>query len=481
MDLYEALEPLLLEGDVAFEMKISGIQFHSGKVKKGDLFVAIPGLTTDGHEYIADAVLSGAAAVVGEKELSGLPVPYYRVSNARLALARLADAFYGHPSGRHTMIGITGTNGKTTTSYLLRYILESAGITCTLIGTVSNRINGIELPSTQTTPDALQLQQLLDQSRDRAVIMEVSSHGIDQERIGATRFDYAVFTNLSHDHLNYHKTMDDYFKAKARLFGQLKEQGEAVINSHCEWGARLIDQLLALDKNVQAFGESEWNELELVRVISEFPLKFVIREGGEHHEITLPLPGVYNAWNAAAAWLTARRMGVEPFTIKQALQTFPGVPGRFEIYRHPAGARFIVDYAHTPDGFQQFLRTLSTLQPKRIIHVFGFRGNGDPSKRGQMLEISTAWSDLIILTLDNLAGVEADHLLEEMGILADRYGRDRIVLIQDRTKAIEYAWQQAGADDVVAITGKGHEAYERNFALPAASDRETVQYLMDRS
>ncbi|WP_036581947.1 UDP-N-acetylmuramoyl-L-alanyl-D-glutamate--2,6-diaminopimelate ligase [Paenibacillus darwinianus] len=481
MHLRDALNALLLNSDSINDLVFSGIQFHSGKVNKGDLFVAIPGLATDGHDYIEDAIHSGAAAVVGEKDLHGLPVPYFRVSNARLALARLANAFYDQPSGRHTMIGITGTNGKTTTSYLLRYILESAGITCTLIGTVGHRINGVDMPSTQTTPDALQLQQWLNQSRDQAVIMEVSSHGIDQDRVGATKFDYAVFTNLSYDHLNYHKTMGEYFQTKARLFGLLKEQGEAVINSGCEWGARLIDQLTTLEKNVHTFGESIRDDVEFVRVISEFPFRFVIREGSEHHEIAMPIPGVYNAWNAAAAWLTARRIGVDASVIKEAIATFPGVAGRFEIYRHPAGARFVVDYAHTPDGFQQFLRTLHSLKPKRIIHVFGFRGNGDPSKRGLMLEISQAWSDLIILTLDNLSGMDGNLLLEETAKLADRYGGERIVVIKDRTKAIEYAWQEAGPDDWVAVTGKGHETYDQSFAFPSVTDRETIQYLSNRS
>lgn len=461
-------------------IEISGIQFHSAKVKKGDLFVAIPGLNVDGHDYIQDAIAAGAAAVIGERDLTGLPVPYYRVANSRLALAQIASQFYQHPSRRHTMIGITGTNGKTTTAHLLRHIIESAGISCSLFGTVSHQVNGVKLRSNQTTPDALQLQQWLDQSRDRAVVMEVSSHGIDQERVSGIDYDYTVFTNLSHEHLDYHETIYDYFLTKARLFQQLKQDGEAIVSSRCEWGKRLIDQLWTQHKTVYTYGENAGDHLQIVRVQTEYPLKFDIREGDQYYEVSMPLPGIYNAWNTAAAWLTARRMGIDPGVIRHALTTFSGVPGRFECYPHPRGAQFIVDYAHTPDGFYHFLKTLHARKHNRIIHIFGFRGNRDRSKRQAMLQISAEWSDQIILTLDDLGGVDADSLLREFHKLADRFGKGRCMVIADRTKAIEYAWQRAEEDDLIAVTGKGRETYDQSFSLPAQSDPDTLQYLSNR-
>ncbi|WP_410511249.1 UDP-N-acetylmuramoyl-L-alanyl-D-glutamate--2,6-diaminopimelate ligase [Paenibacillus sp. BR2-3] len=478
MNLHSALKTIVPDSTSTPDIHIPGIQFHSGKVKQGDLFVAIPGKNLDGHTYIKEAIKAGAAAVVGEMHMSDLEVPYFRVSNARLALAQIASLFYNHPSRRHIMVGITGTNGKTTTAHMLRHILETAGVSCTLIGSVCQQINGEEIQSTQTTPDALQLQQWLDYSHDQVVIMEVSSHGIDQERIGAIGYDFTVFTNLTHDHLDYHHTLEEYFETKARLFKQMKSYGEAIVSSGCEWGKRLSDQLLTEGSPVHTFGEATLDQLQITRVISASPLEFDIQNGQENYTVSLPLSGVYNAWNASAAWLTARRMGVNPLTIQKALETFPGVPGRFEMYKHPRGAECIIDYAHTPDGLLQFLKTVRGLTDQRIIHIFGFRGNGDQSKRQPMFDISTGLSDLIILTLDDLKGAIADELLTELREMASPYGLDTCVVIEDRTKAIEFAWELARSGDIVVITGKGTEAYDQSFALPCTSDRETIKYLI---
>ncbi|WP_167747027.1 UDP-N-acetylmuramoyl-L-alanyl-D-glutamate--2,6-diaminopimelate ligase [Cohnella luojiensis] len=480
MDLTSLLESVTIDYPSSTEIIISGIQFHSSKVRKGDLFVAIRGLKVDGHNYILEAIKAGAVAIVGEENLNNLSVPYYRVSNARKALALLASEFYENPSRRHMMIGITGTNGKTTTAHLLRYILESAGISCSLIGTVSHYINGMEIPSTQTTPDALQLQQLLYQSQDQVVIMEVSSHGIDQDRIHGIEYDLALFTNLSHDHLNYHKTLEDYFQTKARLFTQMKRNGVAIITSRCNWGKRLIDQLLTKKSSVKTFGDSDRDQIELIVVKSESPLKVEIREGDKHYIVSTSLEGIYNFWNVAAAWLTARQIGIKAAIIQNALQSFPGVPGRYEVYSHPNGAQFIIDYAHTPDGFFQFLRTLHARKPSRVIHIFGFRGNGDPTKRHVMLEISAAWSDRIILTQDDLNDVEPESILEQLHGFANDFEGKHCMVIEDRTKAIEYVWEQVGKGDLVAITGKGIETYDQYFALPCKSDRDTIQYLLNK-
>jgi UDP-N-acetylmuramoyl-L-alanyl-D-glutamate--2,6-diaminopimelate ligase len=474
MDPNSSTKSIMLDGA---RLQLSGVHFDSRKIKNGDLFVAVPGMEADGHHYIHEAIKAGAACVVGENDLTDLPVPYCRVSNARAALAQIAGQFYDNPSKRHTMIGITGTNGKTTTAHLLQHIAQRSGITCSLIGTVSNRINGVEIPSAQTTPDALQLQQWLNESRDQTVIMEVSSHGIAQERVGAIEFDYALFTNLTHDHLDYHKTMESYFQTKARLFDQIKYHGQAIISSGCQWGNRLIEKLLRQQRDVRTFGETERDDLRILRVYKEAALQFEVQDGDTQYEVKLPLPGMYNARNAAAAWLTARLMGIAPAVIQDALRNFPGVPGRFEVYPHPRGAQFVVDYAHTPDGFQQFLRTLHLNKPKRMIHIFGFRGRGDRSKRRLMLEISAAWCDLIILTLDNLQGVPIESMTAELRELAKQLGRDLAVVIEDRTKAIQYAWNRVSQGDFVAITGKGRETYEHTFALPCRTDQETIEYL----
>ncbi|CAM4398508.1 UDP-N-acetylmuramoyl-L-alanyl-D-glutamate--2,6-diaminopimelate ligase [Paenibacillus alkaliterrae] len=480
MNLNPAIKSVRIDCSHSSEVAISGIQFHSGKVKKGELFVAISGMSIDGHDFIQQAIGAGAVAVVGEKDISGLSVPYFRVSNSRKALAQLACQYYEQPSKRHTMIGITGTNGKTTTAYLLRHIIESAGKTCSLIGTVSNRINGRDIPSVQTTPDALQLQKWLSESEDQVVIMEVSSHGIEQDRVFETEYDFVVFTNLSHDHLDYHGSLENYYLTKERLFNQLKTNGEAITTSIGRWGKRLIDHLITQNKVVYSFGDSKEDMLEITPIQSESSLYFQVREGIRLFDVKMPLPGAYNAWNVAVAWLTAHRMGIESAVIQQALGHFPGVSGRFEVFPHPTGAQFIVDYAHTPDGFEQFLRTLHERRQNRLIHIFGFRGNGDPSKRSMMLDISSRWSDEIILTMDNLNGSDRESMLMELQLLINQFGKKKCTIIDDRTKAIEYAWQKAGKGDQIAITGKGREAYDQPFALPSMTDPDTLHYLLQK-
>ncbi|MEF7440637.1 UDP-N-acetylmuramoyl-L-alanyl-D-glutamate--2,6-diaminopimelate ligase [Paenibacillus lautus] len=478
MNLHTALKPFVQDYTTIANMNITGVQFHSGKIQQGDVFVAINGTKEDGHHYIQSAIKAGASAVVGEYKITDLPVPYYRVSNTRRALAALVGHLYDFPSQRHVMIGITGTNGKTTTAHMLKHILEFAGVTCTLLGTVFQEINGQKVISTQTTPDSLQLNKWLNQSDDQVVIMEVSSHGIDQERIAFIEYDYAVFTNLSHDHLDYHHTLEDYFGTKARLFTQIKQNGESIISSHNDWGKRLIDLLTTNKMRVHTFGKSVNDDVQLTNIESEFPLTFQLKQRGTHYKQVLPIPGIYNAWNAVAAWLTASRMGIEPEVIQKALRTFAGVPGRFEIFKHPSGAELIVDYAHTPDGFHQFLRTIHSRTNNRVIHIFGFRGNGDPTKRKEMIRISVENNDMIVLTLDDLKGANKKEMLMEMRSLVSNYGKSKCLIIDDRTEAIEYVLKEAKKGDVVIITGKGRECYEQEFAIPSKSDIETIEYLL---
>lgn len=460
------------------DIKVTGIQFHSGKVQEGELFVAIPGMNIDGHDFIPQAIESGAAAIVGEKHITGLSVPYFQVANAREALAQLAAQYYENPSTRHTMIGITGTNGKTTTAYLLKHMIENAGKSCSLIGSVSNYINSQDIPSVQTTPDALQLQKWLSESKDEVVVMEVSSHGIHQKRILGITFDFAIFTNLTHDHLDYHGTLEDYYLTKQQLFNHLKTNGEAIISSQGRWSNRLIDHLITGQKTIRTFGESEEDTLQILPRASAGTDEYQIRYGGQVTTMKMPLPGIYNAWNVAAAWLTGLRMGIKNDVIQQSIARFPGAPGRFETTAHPIGAQFIVDYAHTPDGFEQFLKTLNAQKQNRIIHIFGFRGNGDPSKRSTMLGISNSLSDEVILTLDNLGGKTRDSLLLEMQEMINTSGETKCKLIEDRTKAIEYAWNNAQKGDQIAITGKGSESYDQPFELPSRTDPETLHYLL---
>ncbi|MFN7251890.1 MAG: UDP-N-acetylmuramoyl-L-alanyl-D-glutamate--2,6-diaminopimelate ligase [Anaerobacillus sp.] len=455
----------------------TGIQSNSKLIEEGNIFVAIDGTAVDGHKYIEDAIKSGAIAVVGQKDVRGLSVPYFQVSDTRLAIGLLAANLYEYPSTKHTIIAITGTNGKTTTAYLIRHILEYAGESCSLFGTVEHAINGKKIPAINTTPDANLLQRLLSESNDRYVVMEASSHGIVQHRLEGTKIDYGLFTNLSHDHLDYHGNFENYFQAKAQLFNKLKNDGEAIIGSYTPWGLKLKKQLRAQRKIVSTFGERDEDDLHLLSVDSSKRTSFQIREGFRKIELNAPLPGIHNIWNTMQAYLVCRRIGLETPEIVEALRTFTGVPGRFEQFSFPRRAKFIVDYAHSPDAIAHSLTTSRHMTKGRLVHIFGFRGKRDRQKRATMVETSAQFSDEVILTLDDLNGEELEEMIKEMNSIISKVGQGKTKVILDRTEAIKYAWETTKFSDTVIITGKGPEKYKQRFLMPSNSDQETISYL----
>lgn len=287
---------------------ITGLETNSSRIQKGFVFFAIPGHHADGHTYISQAIDNGAVAVVGTRTNLELTVPYIEVQDIRYVLAQSAKRFYRNPSATKCMIGITGTNGKTTTSFLLKEMLEASGLSCSLFGTVKYEINGEEFASPNTTPDSLQLQQFIHKSEDDVIIMEVSSHGIDQLRIEGIEFDFALFTNLDHDHLDYHKTMDAYFEVKARLFDQLKPSGKAVVNTQSVWGKTLAERLKG--RGVEVITIEDASLLE------------------ERSGTTFPtIKGTHNRLNAAMAWLVAEHMDCEHAVLVKGLHAYKGVPG----------------------------------------------------------------------------------------------------------------------------------------------------------
>jgi UDP-N-acetylmuramoyl-L-alanyl-D-glutamate--2,6-diaminopimelate ligase len=454
------------------EINITGIANNSMEVKEGFLFVAITGYQTDGHAYIKQAIKAGAKAIIGEQEIHDSSVPYFKVENSRAVLADLAKRFYPAKVNK-TLIGVTGTNGKTTTSFMLKHIMEVYGKSCSLFGSVYNYINGEKsTPSVNTTMDALQLQKELSRSQDEVVIMEVSSHALSQYRVKGISYDYALFTNLDHDHLDYHKDMDDYFSVKAQLFNQLKPDGAAVINTNNTWGNKLKNLLSGTREQVFCVGNKE-SEL-YIQQSKTGDIHFIYKNR-EIYSIKLSIKGKHNIQNAALAFLTAREMGVPGEVIMNALHTFPGVPGRFEVVNHPTGAQVIIDYAHTCDAFAQCLKTGREMGAKRIIHIFGFRGNRDVTKRRSMVEISEKHSDQCILTLDDLGTESFEGMI---ATLQELKPSSKGKVIPDRTSAIEYAWKIAREGDWIFITGKGDEGYKDTYLLPTNSDKETVTYLL---
>lgn len=482
MNLHDVLHGIKTIGKVKMSenIRIDGLSFNSKKICSNYIFTAIAGGKYDGHDYIKQAINDGAVAVVGEKEIGEeLPVPYIQVESSRKALARMAINYYGNPAKKHIMVGITGTNGKTTTAFMLKHLIEQAGYTCTMIGSVVNVINGKEFPSSSTTPDSLELNRLLHLSKDDVVIMEVSSHALSQARVEEIRFDYCLFTNLGHDHLDYHKNFEEYFAVKASLFDQLAPSGYAIVNVDNEWGEKLQSILEEKKVNIISLSqikEAKWNLHNTLN--SRCPSATLINDKREKLHFHVTIPGEHNIYNSAMALITGRQMGIEADKLALDSLNFKGVPGRFEMIDYN-GITIVIDYAHTADAFEHCLKTAYQCGAKRVFHVFGFRGGRDESKRGKMLQTSANLTDQYILTLDDLNDTTFDSMVLTMITLNIEYGNDKGKIIPDRTLAIKSAIESASSGDWVLITGKGNESYKIPFEITTNSDVETVLYFRE--
>ncbi|WP_036818845.1 UDP-N-acetylmuramoyl-L-alanyl-D-glutamate--2,6-diaminopimelate ligase [Pontibacillus yanchengensis] len=454
---------------------IYGIEDDSRNVKEGYVFVAIQGYSRDGHDYIDEALQNGACAIIVDKEVPSYSVPYFNVKNSRKALGVISKSFYHSPSKDKMLIGITGTNGKTTTSYLLKQVIEANGQSCSLIGTTQNIINGEVSPSINTTPNSLGLNKLLTESNDQVVIMEVSSHALTQYRVEGMEFDYALFTNLSQDHLDYHASMEEYFEAKSMLFGMLKENGKAVVNIDDGWGEQLAHNLQS-KVSLYTIGKDEQSDFRM-NPKSMSPPSLEVQAGSHTITISPELKGLYNMYNVTMAFATAQLIGIDPDTIKKSLEAFAGVEGRFQVYKQQGGATAVIDYAHTPDAIFHCLTTVREQGARNIIHVFGFRGDRDPTKRASMLSTSSELSDSYILTFDNLNTVSSNNMKDTLLHLQNEHGNEKGTVIPDRTLAIKQALEWAGEEDWVVITGKGNEKYQQEYELQTSSDPDTVSLL----
>lgn len=460
------------------DIHIQGVADNSLNVKSGYVFVAIEGFNSNGHHFINHAIEKGASLVVGEQEVTGLSVPYIQVENSRKALGIISRNFYGHPSKDKVVIGITGTNGKTTTSYMLKHLLESNGKTCSIFGTIQNIINGEKIKSSNTTPSALALHKLLALSKDEIVIMEVSSHALTQHRIEGIDFDYCLFTNLENEHLDYHKTMENYFETKLSLFHHLKPDGKAVVNTDNNWGKKLAEILRGNGRSVYAIGEAQESDL---RILKFKPRAFMIlvEENKEITTLHSPMGGIHNMYNLLMAYGTSILLNIDQKGLLRSTHHFHGVEGRFEIFKQSNGATIVVDYAHTPDAISHCLTTAKQQGAKRITHIFGFRGDRDTSKREAMLSATVELSDHYILTFDDLNSVSAEEMLATLNRLNETCGNSKGSIIPDRTFAIKQAISESEMGDWIVVTGKGHEKYQQQFQLPTTSDRETVDYLIN--
>jgi UDP-N-acetylmuramoyl-L-alanyl-D-glutamate--2,6-diaminopimelate ligase len=446
------------------DVEIAGLAYDSRVVAPGTLFFCVPGEHSDGHDFAAQAVRDGAVALVVERPL-GLGVPEVLVESVRAAMGPLAARFYGDASGffdeagaRLRVVGVTGTNGKTTTAYLVRALLEAVGERCGLLGTVTSVIAGVQRPVTHTTPEAIDVQGALRamyDGGDRACAMEVSSHALAQGRVDGVRFAAAIFTNLTQDHLDFHADMEDYFQAKRRLFQRTPAPRLAIVNGDDPYGRRLADELpTAITFALECDADYTARDVHM-----DFAgCRFQLQTPAGARSVSLPLPGRFNVANALAALAACHALGADLDVLVAALARGVRVPGRFESVREGQDFAVLVDYAHTPDSLENVLRAARELTRGRVLCVFGAGGDRDRGKRSQMGAIAAQLADVALVTSDNPRSESPAAIVAEIvaGIpLAD--AADNVKVEVDRRAAIERAVALAHSGDVVVIAGKGHE------------------------
>ena len=459
MKLKEVLKDMAVLACTAdLDTDITAICYDSRKAEPGCLFVAVSGFAADGNRFIPMALEKGAAAVVtAKKPDSG--VPYILVESDRLALALLGCNFYGRPAEAMTMIGITGTNGKTSSTLLLKQVLEKTlGARVGLIGTMANMVGEEIIPTERTTPESLDLQALFARMRDAGcthVVMEVSSHALTLERVGGVHFDVAAFTNLTEDDLDFHKTMDAYCDAKAELF---RRCDKAVINADDSYALRMLAAAACPYLTVSA-AKREGLYADNVELHAE-GISFTAVCGEDREQVSLPIPGYFTVYNALTVLGVARMLGISLHRCAEALKTAEGVKGRVEVVPTPGMPySVLIDYAHTPDALENVLRSVRDFCKGRLISVFGCGGDRDPIKRPIMGKIGVELSDVAIITSDN------PRTEDPMAIIADilkgvNPELGEYIVIEDRRKAIRYAMDIAEKNDIIVLAGKGHETYQ---------------------
>lgn len=453
-DLVKDLEILDVKGDLNLEF--DGIAYDSRKTKSGSLFVCIEGFKADGHKYIPQAIENGTKALLVQREVDvseGITV--VRVKDTRYALASIADIFHQHPSGKFKLIGVTGTKGKTTTTYMIKSILDRCGQKTGLIGTICNKIGDEVLPTDRTTPESYDLQELFGEMVEKkvnSVVMEVSSHALDLHRVSCSEFDIGVFTNLSRDHLDFHKTFENYLAAKIKLFNMCKK---GLVNIDSEYGRQVVDSVKC---EVLTFGIDNEADIKAVDVVKrQDSVEFKVITPWFTDEIHVNIPGKFSVYNALAAIASCALMGISFEYIKEGLKNVR-VPGRAEVVPIGTDYTVIIDYAHSPDSLENILATVKGYAPARVISLFGCGGDRDKSKRPIMGEISGEYADFTIITSDNPRTEEPSAIINDIeeGI---KKTKSAYITIVDRRDAIKYAMQNARPKDIIVLAGKGHETY----------------------
>ena len=462
----------ILESNVSMELDIEQVAYDSRKVTEGSLFVAITGFASDGNRFIPMALEKGAAVVVTAKKPEK-EVPYVLVDNDRYALAMIGTNFYGHPAASMTMIGVTGTNGKTSVTLLLKHVLEKTlGAKVGLIGTMENLVGDEVIPTERTTPESFELQALFARMRDAGcthVVMEVSSHALTLDRVGGVHFDVAAFTNLTEDHLDFHKTMDAYCDAKALLFGRCDA---AVINADDGYAPRMMEKAKC---PVTTYSLREGALCARNLELHAEGIHFDAVTGANSVSVSLGIPGKFTVYNALAVLGIAGALHIPLEDAAAALATAKGVKGRIEVVPTPeTDYSVLIDYAHTPDGLENVLTSVKDFCKGRVIAVFGCGGDRDPIKRPIMGRIGVTESDFAIITSDNPRTEDPMAIIQDIlqGVSEDM---GAYIVVSERRNAIRYAMDIAKKDDIIILAGKGHETYQEiNGVKYHLDEREEV-------
>ena len=504
-EIFRDVEYEILKEGKKFEIK--GIEYDSRKIKEDFIFVAMAGNTVDGHNFIQKAIDSGAKIIITEKNINILEyknaddVSFVLVKNIRKKLGIIASNYYGYPQNKIKIIGITGTNGKTTSSFILENILEKTA----RIGTTGNRILDEEFETVNTTPESLELIKLIDKSVKKGAdyfIMEVSSHALEIGRVDMLKFDSAIFTNLTQDHLDFHKTMENYFNAKKKIFSMLrndKNNGKGIINIDDEHGAKIYseknkDNYISVSiKNEEAdiLGDIlnyTYNGMKVKINLKNYLKKINshFKDKGEDYEeeykFEMGLIGEYNLYNVLGCVASALSFGIKMNDIIKKLETMPAVPGRFETIKNNMEARIVVDFAHTDDGLLNVGKTLKQITDNQVITIFGAGGDRDHDKRAKMAKAAIQFSDYIILTSDNPRTENPINILAdiEKGLIDEKYPFDKYLIISDRERAIKHGIKLLKKGDSLLIAGKGHENYQIIGTQKIHfDDRETVRKILE--
>lgn len=454
---------------------IKKVHFDSRKVEKGDLFVAVKGTQVDGHKFIQSAIEKGASAIVCEEKINPLEnTTLVQTESSSRALGIIASNYYGNPSSKLKLVGVTGTNGKTTIVSLLFNLFRKLGYNAGLLSTILNKINDEELASTHTTGDALQINALLKKMVDAGCthcFMEASSHAIDQNRIAGLSYDIAVFTNITHDHLDYHQTFDAYIRAKKKLFDELESDAFALVNTDDKRGKIMLQNTKAERRTFSVKTMSDFKAKILSNSLQGLELDI------DNFRIWFNLIGDFNAYNLAAAFGVGVLLDEDPEQVLVALSSLKAVPGRFE--RIPLKSKIIaiIDYAHTPDALKNVLKTIENVRTKneQVITVIGCGGNRDKEKRPIMAEIACSLSDRVIFTSDNPRDEEPESIIEEMKLGVRASDFRKVLSITDRKEAIKTSLALANDEDIILIAGKGHEEYQEIKGVKRDfSDKKTL-------